>query len=174
MAVGSDDQGTSSTAAKANCLLRPGPRRPRAPRKQRHTAASISRRRASHGLRLWVILAQWTPGTAMRHDQVSNERRNAGDLAALNAVAEAIAGSLSLTAVLDALGRVLADRLGIVGGVAFLRSRPNGRRPRGPTGACPPGYSPRSMHVYELVGTIQRRPTSRGQRTSSRTASGRS
>ncbi len=63
----------------------------------------------------------------MRHDQVSTERCEAGDLAALNAVAEAIAGSLRLRAVLDALGRVLADRLGISGGAAYLRSGPNGR-----------------------------------------------
>ena len=66
-------------------------------------------------------------GHKMRHHQVSTERRQSGDLAALNAVAEAIAGSLSLTAVLDALGRVLADRLRIAGGAAFLPSRPDGR-----------------------------------------------
>jgi hypothetical protein len=63
----------------------------------------------------------------MRHDQVSTYSREAGDLAALNAVAKAITGSLRLTAVLDALGRVLVDRLGIAGGAAFLQSGPDGQ-----------------------------------------------
>ena len=62
----------------------------------------------------------------MRNRPGKTEFEEARDLAALNAVAEAIAGPLSLAAAFDALGRVLVDQLGIAGGVAFLQAGPDG------------------------------------------------
>ena len=62
----------------------------------------------------------------MSDSSVNTGRLEAGELAALNAVAEAIAGPLSLTAVLAATGRVLVDRLGVAGGAAFLPPGPEG------------------------------------------------
>ncbi len=84
-------------------------------------------------------------GHVLRHYQVSTELRESGDLAALNAVAEAIAGSLNLTAVLEALGRVLADRLGVAGGAAFLRTGPDSR----PTARANWGVPARALAAIE-------------------------
>ncbi len=81
----------------------------------------------------------------MHHHEMSTEHRESGDLAALNAVAEAIAGPLSLKGVLAALGRVLADRLGIVGGAAFLQSGPDGR----PTARANWGVPARALAAIE-------------------------